>query len=149
MRKGSRVGEPCVYDSWPSCGRCMLKSLPSTTESWNLRQRVSSSQNKALPPPGVHQSLLLVLLTSREILKYWIATTCFTSYMNIVITTHTLLTLEDSCSKALCSGWLLTSSHYALDLGGCWGNWGGCHYAVGHYLPSFTANDGLKVSWKI
>lgn len=46
----------------------------------------SSSQNKALPATGVHKSLLPTLLTWCEILKYRIATRCFTSYMNIIIT---------------------------------------------------------------
>lgn len=145
-------GTICIYDSWPSCGRCTLKSLPSTRESRNLRQGVSSSQNKALPATGVCPSLKLMLLTSHGIPRRWIATRCFTSYVNIVIASYKIspytarsrgellqgvvLRLA-SCVPPLCVrfGWLMRK---LVGLG--------FFNAVGHYLASFTANEGLKVS---
>lgn len=77
------------------------------TERRNLRQGVSTSQNKALPATGVCQSLLPTILSSREILKYWTATRYVTSYMNVVITSYKISPYTAHSRGALLQGIVL------------------------------------------
>lgn len=119
----------------------MLKSFPSTTESWNLRQGISISQNKVPCTMGGLSVPPADTLGFTSGLQPDVSPPTWTSYK--------ISPYATGSREALSSGWLLMSARYALDLGGCWGSLPPTpNYVVYHQLTSFTHIVDWKSHWK-